>query len=227
MDSNMATKSKENAERSTQSRRIRLLIILGLILVAGVAVWFLTRNTTLYTPNKEEIRVQVEAALGVASLPDDVVYSDVQDQGCDSRNSVGVATYIHCDFAAHRYYKGRGNLGDDLKKVDTAFTAAGWRREPYTSRTAEEIKQVLNGTLDQLICYYPKSSTSPAACLGTYEDPTHWSAAALWQLIRDHKINPLVDDEYLYGVEVQAGYWSCSNNSFFVQPCPSSPSKPK
>lgn len=225
----MANKKSSRVKLSKTSKPRHRSLLVALAFVGVVAVlfagwYFLVRNETLYTPKKETVKADVQRLLSAASLKGTEVYSELTDKGCSS-NGVGLKIWTWCSFTGWKYYKHTGTLAQDLKAADTQIIEAGWRRT-FNSQNATDLDVVLGEENRQAVTYRnPLGSSSAVVNLGYYKDSTKQSDAEIGNLISAGKIEAPKEAEYIYGVRVNASYWSCSNESLFKF-CPVPPSKP-
>lgn len=104
-----------------------------------------------------------------------------------------------------------------LIEADIVLQEAGWK----PNQDASELANVAAGKNRGL--YYAKDGLQ--ILLAYYISPT-FKNAPIKKLIDDQKITPLNNGEVIYGISAYTSYWSCRQESFFVQPCPTPPSEP-
>jgi len=152
------------------------------------------------------------------------VYSELTDSGCLS-NGVGLSVSTFCSFTGRKYFKHDAILSRDLKTADARITSAGWQRT-FNSQKAADLDVVLSEKNDQTVTYRsPEGLSVSVVNLGYYKDSTSQSDAVINELIHANKIKAPNGAEYIYGVRINATYWSCSNESLFKF-CPAPPTKP-
>lgn len=214
------------------------------ILLALNALDFLQQGTPRlgYFPDKAGIRAELQEGFDKISLPGEQVFSEIVDEGCDSRNAVGLQYFVHCDFAGAKLYKGVGNLERDLRAADAALRQSGWQREVSDIHPNEEFDQALTGTGYQpFLDYKNPESHLGYIRLDYYENAGHQNETV--NLVIDHTemlgiedliahgyLKALAPGEYIYGVDISSvPYWSCRGPSSWLsiyEPCPDSPSHP-
>lgn len=215
--------NKKNSKKDTEkvSRRKLLIIttIVAAILVILWAGWWLVFKHNVYSPDKTQVRSHVQSALDAATFSGKLAYNNLVDTGCDSGNSVGLATYVHCDFLAQKYFFGSGDVAASLRTANNTLAAAGWQLKT----SLEDYNAVLAGT-KQIQIEYDKDDQ--VLTLVFYENSSHNSLYNIRGLLDDGRISPLSSGEFIYGIRAYSSYWSCRSDSIF-EVCPPSPSSPK
>lgn len=214
----MTSKQKLKSLSILKRKSVRVvLIIVGVALILFLG-WFATRNDTLFTANKDEVGRQVQAVLNVANFQGVNVYNSVQDTGCDSGNSVGLARYVHCDLVGRRYFKGDGDLTASLREADKTLMAAGWQPS-----SADQHDRMLAGDLYSIGYQKGQDFVRLASYRSNGNKDDH--DYEIQKLLDSGAIPQLKGNEFLYGVFNVASYWSVRCDSFF-KVCPTPPSKP-
>ena len=181
--------------------------------------WFFTRN--IHSLDKKAVQERAQSLFGNVQLRGTEVYSSFSDTGCDS-NTVGLRTSTSCAFAGYKYFKNNGSLSDDLASVDTQITNEGWRRT-FSPQNQSELDYMLSDKSSTAITYKGFSGSGVGVSLGYYVNDQIKSDPKIRDLISEGLILAPGDGEYIYGVHIGAGYWNCTNESFFDF-CPAPPS---
>ena len=208
----MATSKKI---KSKATSRYHSWIIVGIgIVFCGFGLWYVTRNTSLSTHDKKDLHEKIQAAL--KDVPGgSPAYSSIEDTGCDSRNSVGLERYVHCDYVALQWLRGDGDLSDKLKVVDAALMDAGWQR----TQEALKYEEVFAGSKHLQLRY---SKDGLAMWVIFYKSP-ELSSYGAQGLIAENKLPQLDENEFFYGSRIDTSYWSCRAGAITIQPCPTPP----
>jgi hypothetical protein len=214
-------KSAKNHPKATNIQKPIIIsaVVIGVLIVLWAGWWLIFKHNA-YSPDKAKVKTQLQSTFDKVSFRGRVAYSNLTDEGCDDRNSVGLATYIHCSFLAQKYFVDSGNLPDDLRKADKALIADGWQRSSIAR--AEDYDTVFSGASREQLGY---SKTGQQITLVFYKDGSWTSMDDVRDLSDAGKI-PLPNNEFIYGVRGGATYWSCRSDSLF-KICPLPPSSPK
>jgi len=223
--------NKKTSKKDTEKASRKKLLIVVIVVVAALAVlgagWWLIFKHNAYTPDKNEVKQDMESLLNTVQLKGDQAYTDIVDQGCDS-NAVGLATSTGCGFMGYKYVKSHSSLAEDLKSEDAQILKAGWERTLYNNQTDAAVAQVLDGESSQILSYInPQGFSGTRAFLGYYKDQQNNNDPEIVKLIAEGKLAPPKNGEYIYGLRVGASYWSCNRNDSFFKVCPLPPSSPK
>ena len=219
--------SKKDAEKASRKKLLIVATVIIAVLVILWTGWWLVFKHNAYTPDKNEVRQDMESLLNAVQLRGEPAYTDIVDQGCDS-NSVGLATSAGCGFMGYKYVKSHNSLAEDLQSEDGQILKAGWERTFYNNQTNANVTQVLSGESHQLVSYLnPKGFSGTRAFLGYYKDQQNNNDSEIVKLIADGKLTLPKNGEYIYGLRVGASYWACNRNDSFFKICPLPPSSPK
>lgn len=193
-------------------------------MTAITVIFVLGRNESLYVRDRNQVEADVKAMLKQLQPPGKQVYYEVKDLGCDSSNSVGLATYIHCEVEGYKYFSTRDNPAGAAQQLDTFFTKQGWKKNYFSNHdSSERDQQVLNATQTNSIAYMKNVWAVATVDLMLAKDhKSTWSYIS--PLLEKRKIPTPAPDESLFGVHMTVTYWSCRESSVFKLPCPSSPS---
>lgn len=219
--------SKKDAEKASKKKILIVATFIVVVLAILWAGWWLIFKHNAYTPDKNEVRQDMESLLSAVQPRGEQVYTDIVDQGCNS-NSVGLVTSTGCGFMGYKYVKSSSSLAEDLKSEDSQILKAGWERTFYNNQTNASVAQVLDGEGRQLLSYLnPKGFSGTRAFLGYYKDQQNNNDSEIVKLIANGKLTPPKEGEYIYGLRVGASYWACSRNDSLFKICPLPPSSPK
>jgi hypothetical protein len=205
------------------------LALLAFVLAAILLIWPLVRNDSFYFTDKNKAMATLKSTIGNIQLPGASIYSNVSDIGCDSRNSVGLESFIHCELVGDSYYKTRGNVKDELAILNKKLKQQGWSASFYSNdgNFWQEIA-VSNGEQSGS---RPYKSADKQSNLIFYFDAFGESKSVedYWVqgLIDSKKITQPTSGESVYGVYITKTYWTCRSDSLFKLPCPPPPSKPE
>lgn len=216
----MAQRKTVKQQKRNEVAQRRNYIVVSIIVVAVLLIlwagWWLVFKRNVYSPDKSQVKNGVQSVLNDASFSGRVVYNKLIDAGCDNGNSVGLATYVHCDFLAQKYFMNSGDLRISLQEADTVLAKAGWQRKT----SPQDYEDVLSGRRQTQIEY---SKNGQTLALVFYKN-TAWSDVDIKKLLNDGQISSFKDDEFVYGVRAMAGYWSCRADSLF-EICPLPPAR--
>lgn len=204
---------------------LRTVFILLAILLLFFGLWWLLRNQSLYTRDKAALLSGIQDDIDALRLPGVLTYSGVHDDGCDDRNSVGLATRTNCEVSGHKLYLTSGSLATNLQSADAALKKEGFQPRLFSGQTSDDFQQGLNGNNGfKTMLGYIDGSGRTSALLSVYYDKTKLNDPTVKKLIEVDRIAVPGPNEYLYGVYFQGAYFYCESGSVFKLPCPSAPS---
>lgn len=225
-------KNKNTRSKVLNNKKV-LMIALVAIGVVGVVLilWPLVRNDSFYSADKDQTKSKLEATLNNINLPDSLVYSSVSDLGCDGRNSVGLATSIHCELVGEKYYKSQGTVETNVNLLNQQLEKEGWSTSTYANASYESTQRSIAVTKGVQEGSAPYKSNDSHAYLRLYveffkDGDRSTESYMIKQLIKDNKIAQPSNGESVYGIRLEKTYWTCSSSSLLKLPCPASPSKP-
>lgn len=207
----------------------RKVAIISVVVVAVIGALFciaLARRP-LYGITELDAKNQLASVLDkIQSAPAKVVYSAIDDKGCNDLGSVGLAKRINCSMTGYKYFTVQGSAGEAVRSIDAILTRNGWTR-PYSVEN-HDYAQIMDGVPADSVSYTPPNGRTnqahPDVELAIY-DPAHtFGAYDIEQLISEKKMSPPSSNETLFGVSVSETYWSCSEENLFQLPCPTPPS---
>lgn len=188
-------------------------VIIGvIILIVCLAAFWLTRNQSLYTPQKNEIHARAEKIMSAFNDESELVYSSLKDEGCTKGDVGWLGKTTQCVFKGDKYYKNNKNALADLQKTDKLLRKRGFV-------IAEGV--ALSIDYSRTFMYNSKDGTTVHIAFFKLDER---NITAKDYLAIPTEI-PLITKEYIYGIKVYAPYWSCSSASWFQQPCPSPPTR--
>lgn len=126
-----------NKKTSLQVRKIsKKWLILGAILVVlmgGYAVLKIQDNN-----RKADAKAQVEEIFNNLQVNGEVVYKNIQDEGCVTGDRGWVGTYTSCAYVGNLIVQNDQELKIDLEKVNAQLKNLGWQYAILPSELAEE-----------------------------------------------------------------------------------------
>lgn len=182
---------------------------LAALLIFG-ALWWLLSNKTLYAPDKNDIKKSAQTILDLVQAQTSPVYENFSDAGCVGSTGGLLGYSYDCSFNAKKYFKAKGSGVEILQALQDKLAKEGLTPDAEIKLTAEG----------------PETLRYQSAKLFVFLQTFKPDGRAM--TARDYLYLPndiqLSEDEYLYGVEITATYWSCSGQSWFEAPCPAPPS---
>lgn len=180
-------------------------IIIGLVLL----VLWLFSNKTIYTPDKVSIENYTKQTIDHIETLSNPVYKKIVDTGCHEGDIGWLGTHYSCSFKAKIFFKDKGDAEANLTRLNGILTARNFKPK----------NQVFPGKQTESYEY------APAKGIVVYmrifrPDNRPLTAAQELQLDTELDVAP---DEYVYGVNISAVYWSCSDNSWLQANCPTPP----
>lgn len=216
-------------------KKLHIILIISSVVLAGivgvvVSNWTkLTVNDSFYSYDQGEVTIRLKEILNNTPTSDTVVYSDISDIGCDSRNSVGLASYVHCETVAQKYYQSNGDITDGLSRILNEFAANGWtvggyanqgKFIPDANKLSKQEGNYLIRNDNPVQGEFPQLYVESIGADGKFE------TYRLKELIKNSKIADPPIGTTIYGYFISITYWNCNENSFFEPRCPIPPSKP-
>lgn len=209
----MPKQTTTNAAARKKKIFIILAIIASLFILTLLASW-LTRNQSLYDPNKDDVNAKVSAVSNTFDIEQrQPIYSKTEDQDC-KQNSVGwLGKSTECSFQGWKIYKDNKGAASDLKKADTIIQGMGFKYKSGSltgEKTATISYDDFDGLTVKLLFYRPDERKITAA---------------------DYLKIPINDiqfdaNDYAFGISIYAPYWSCSQDNW-LRSCPTPPSNVK
>ncbi|MFB6718695.1 hypothetical protein ACFCV3_00955 [Kribbella sp. NPDC056345] len=198
-----------------------------LIILAGLLVAWALRNDTLHAVDRDDIHAELESIVSKSDPAGNVEYSDVVDQGCDSGNSVGLDLWTHCAISGRRFYRSQGTPSVDLRPLDQALIANGWKRSLKTGQTPADFDQILTTPAEDGLALYERGSIPLVVSQHIYEgnNPSRHDEV-IDALIKNGALSTPASSESILRVDISVMYWSC-HASILKLPCPAPPSKPQ
>lgn len=190
-------------------------VIIGVIvLILCSAAFWLTRNQSLYTPEKKDIQAKIEKTINAFKAEGELVYSSIEDKACTTGAIGWLGKTTQCVFKGAKYYKNNKNALVDLRMTDKRMRELG-----FTNIDGD----ALNVERPNIFMYDSKDGLSVRREFFKLDQDSTTTAKDYLATLKDIPLNA---DEYIYGIFVYAPYWSCSLTSWFEQPCPSPPTTP-
>jgi|GEM_PF-2668315 len=190
-----------------------ILVVIGIIVCALLVWWFCFNGVSLYSGDKSGIQTDIQALLDKVQAPSGKqLYSEVVDLGCDDRNSVGLETVIHCDFAGYKYYESQGDISSGLQSFDKVLTNEGWISYGGAPRADNSSSTSYIHTGSNSVAVIESNSLPSITPLD------------IQNLIKTGKISP-DPGQTVFGVRITEPYWSCRGGTLLQLPCHFPPGK--
>src|SRR5690606_16168228 len=135
-----------------------LLLALGFVVVLWQKIVSTSPNETYYSVNKNDTKNQVETLLADITPKGLIVYSNIEDRGCNDNGSVGLAVAIKCDYIAYKYAIHHDSLSADMHEIDAMIAQDNWSRSLHDGQSVEEFEQALDGKVKTSMRYRPLDS---------------------------------------------------------------------
>lgn len=228
-------KSPAKLEAKGRSRFIKhsaiiavlLLVLMAIAVILWPKIMPTLPNETYYSADKNVVKNKIETLLATVKPKGQIVYSSIEDRGCDDSGSVGLATAVKCDYVAYKYAIHHGSISADMHEIDAMITRNNWGRRRYSNQLPEEFERALDGKIKTSLHYQPLDNKHIAANLGYYLNNKEMDDYTIQELIQNKKIPAPKPGEYVYGVSVTGTYWTCRDLTSHNQLCPAPPSKPR
>lgn len=192
-------------QKSIKGLAIWWLIFIGIILLL---IWIFS-NKSLYTPNKDHIKSNVDGIISQVEIGTPVQKSFV-DKGCAESDIGWLGSSYQCSFEANIYFKGDGSVSTDFDRINQAL-----RHKGFQIKTDADISLEKSAT----VRYEPHENTT--VYFKVFRPDGRETAREYLRIDTDI---PVESNEYIYGISVQAAYWSCSSGAMWEAKCPDPPS---
>ena len=207
------------------------LIVLGLVLY-NLAV-FVTH--TVYYEGRKQSKREISSLMSNVSqaMPPD--FSEITDTGCDSRNSVGLATYVHCDMVGQMFWtSSEKSIKNELGSLNRMLEREGWRATDYANSSKAQIERSKaarvgeqSGSVRYITEeYYNKgsieydNSRSMTLYVDSFDDSKSYAYNhRVKELMKNGKIEDMSKGGYIYGIVNSKIYWSCRSGLFLSFRC--------
>ena len=202
------SKSKKGQSPGLRSRKHLILAVVTLVLIVGfLLIWSLYHNTSISNQDKEQLYSKLGSLRSSINLPGELIYDKLQDAGCSS-DAVGLQVSYSCGYSGYKLYKNNKDVAGDLREAKAQVLGLGFEELLANKRYHNNGDKIL---LDLL----------------SYGAGVRDIDYTIKDLIDNGKLAAPANGEYIYGFRIGATYASCTNESFFKQPCPQPPSEPK
>ncbi|UQS22870.1 hypothetical protein L1857_08585 [Amycolatopsis thermalba] len=158
------------------------------------------------------MKQRIQSALDVTS-PDKPLASNIVDQGCDSRSSVGLQTRISCSLAGYRYFELTADKKTVLREIDAKLKSLGFKKQQDNN---VYVNDALDGVRENEVSYIRDRtsvqlgwSTLPAGVNGP-------ASAVISRGLSSHWISNPDKPTAVVGVIAQEGYFYCSSGGIDI-----------
>jgi len=204
-------------------RPIVLTIVIGVLALIVFAGWWFTRNTTVYSRDSAKLEADIHRVIDAVGFPGEIAYSKIQDDGCDDRNSVGLALNVHCDYTAQKMFRNSVNLMGDLDKADEVLRSLGFERRHFSRVPSDEARVARDTGHRSFSLDYTSARDRMDISLSFFDAKGSSNDVLIGSLIKAGAFQYPSDPDYIYGITIGASYFSCRWDSIFQQSCPQPP----
>lgn len=187
------SKSSSDPTKIRKSTKIVLAVVGALLLLVAVYIASLPKPAT----PEMKAQQQVEREMSQINLSFGPAYAGNYGDCYQEQRIVAIRSEVYCAYISEKFYKGKGQLNEDLQRMDRVLRAAGWHG--YLTPQAE--RQGDRYSVDYNDPARPKLHIRLTYFSNTVE-PAGWNNVQQRAKANIH----LANDEYAYGVYVYSAY---------------------
>ncbi len=217
------------AKRKSTNKYLLIVICIFILGTIAILLWPSLLNKSYYSTDKNQAHSKLEKLLSNITPSAQLLYTNVQDNGCGS-NGVGLTAYTSCSLIAEKYFKANENASQVITQLDSLLRQQGYTSSTYSNDYhAQKTLAVPKGLQEGSAPYKSTDSTEHLRLYVEFFDrgDSFTENYLIEKLVKDKKLPQPSDDDWYFGIQLQKTYWECNSTSLFELYCPPPPSEPK